>query len=169
MVINCNQYSRYPLSQFYNHSTHSYHHLLLISIIPFYFGLQSVQKYFKWKSCWVKNITATKSIHYQWKAGFNLPFCRQFPYMDYLPCGWFTDDRWLYSSRVEVKLKFPPDPRPLKLGYWFSSYDQWHSIHKLVPVKNTHWKVYWCEISGENLVLLRLLVHLISFRILPSY
>ena len=29
---------------------------------------QKKDKHYKWKTCWVKSITASKSIHYQWKA-----------------------------------------------------------------------------------------------------
>ena len=37
----------------------------------------------KWKTCWVKSVTATKSIYYQWKALLTTPSVDILSYMDY--------------------------------------------------------------------------------------
>ena len=45
---------------------------------------QKKNKQSKWKTCWVNNIAATKSIHYDWKAVLSPPSIDNLHFMDKL-------------------------------------------------------------------------------------
>ena len=80
---------------------------LLFFILGYFFcPFTPLNTVYKWKTCWVKNIFATKSIHYQWKA-VDPPFIEN-------PCPiWITHPHFykklLAPSPVDVfkNLNFP--------------------------------------------------------------